>query len=45
MQKNEIIADIHKLEEELPENCEQNKDYVFPFDDAYNKNRLRKYQD
>ena len=35
--KDEIIADIHKLEEELPENCEQNKDYVFPFDDAYIK--------
>ena len=35
--KDEIIADIQKLEEELPENCEQNKDYVFPFDDAYIK--------
>ena len=42
--KDEIITDIQKLEEELPENCEQNKDYVFPFDDAYIKNRLRKYQ-
>ena len=35
--KDEIIADIRKLEEELPENCQQNKDYVFPFDDAYIK--------
>ena len=35
--KDEIITDIQKLEEELPENCEQNKDYVFPFDDAYIK--------
>ena len=33
--KYEIIADIQKLEEEIPENCQQNKDYVFPFDDAY----------
>lgn len=35
--KDEIIADIHKLEEELPENCQPNKNYVFPFDDAYIK--------
>lgn len=35
--KYEIIADIQKLEEEIPENCQQNKDYVFPFDDAYIK--------
>ena len=35
--KDEIITDIQKLEEELPKNCEQNKDYVFPFDDAYIK--------
>ena len=35
--KGEIIADIQKLEEEIPENCQQNKDYVFPFDDAYIK--------
>ena len=32
-----VSTDIQKLEEELPENCEQNKDYVFPFDDAYIK--------
>ena len=35
--KDEIIADIQKLEEELPENCQQNKDYIFPFDDAFIK--------
>ena len=35
--KDEIIADIQKLEEEIPENCQQNKDYVFPFDNAYIK--------
>ena len=35
--KDEIIADIQKLEEELPENSKQNKDYVFPFDDAFIK--------
>ena len=34
---DEIIADIQKLEEELPENCQQNKDYIFPFDDAFIK--------
>ena len=35
--KGEIIADIGKLDEEIPENCQQKKDYVFPFDDAYIK--------
>lgn len=35
--KDEIIADIQKLEEELPENYQQNKDYIFPFDDAFIK--------
>ena len=35
--KDEIIADIQKLEEELPENFQQNKDYIFPFDDAFIK--------
>lgn len=35
--KGEIIADILKLEKKLPKNCQQNKDYVFPFDYAYIK--------
>ena len=39
--KDEIIADIQKLEEELPENCQQNKDYIFPFDDAFIKTDCR----
>lgn len=35
--KGEIIADIRKLEDKLPENSKQDDDYVYPFEDAYVK--------
>ena len=40
--KDEIIADIQKLEEELPENCQQNKDYIFPLYAAISNETNRK---